>query len=1344
MSAGLLSGLLGAPTAVAVEPPPLPENARAIALKAWETGGAGLKDAAERALLGGEDGIRAFLDEVPEIQYLDNKVDVARLAMFGGPGVREAAAQAVIQSPAELEKFLLYGYEEPLDTDRKAEITRISTLGGRAVQDAAVAAIQGTYADREEFLAKDQYEARKLDNKAEVARLASIGGPNLQAAATTAINGTPEDIVEFLEIGQFTARDRDQEHASIAELVKQAEQAGKQAEDATKQAVESKNKAVEAARLAKEAAQKAAAELAEANISSQKASVKARQAAAAALAAAEAAQEAIGSANAANRAARRAALAAAQTHSAAAAAEDAANKAFNAAIATAGDATKADDARKAAKEARDAAAAAKTSAAAAEKAGIASAASAVAVTAAKLASSDADSAAAAAEEANRHAEAAGIYSGEARQAAAAARRHAAAADRAADRTAALAIRAQKAAEGARDAANDAAGHAIKAAGYAEEAANQAGNSATYAAQAQKNADAAKVAAAAATAAVNKAVDVFTLARDTEKADLQTRTEAAVERARTLKANSDKTVSDSAKARLQALTLNDTATKLAEEAGRPHVDIQATLAKGRELAMQAMKLLGPWHQEAAARALTGTDQDVLDYLRTRWKEANHNDIRQRVVDLSSQSPYASVRSAAVEVLTGTPEQIEAFYNAGQYEAGRTDMQADVTRLASYGGPGMKKAAATAVRDGDPKTLAKFLQVDQYGERLTDEKAEATRLATLGGEELQSAALVAVLGPPESLHEFITVGQYMAQRKDNLAANHVDRVSRLLAEGQLIAAKANTNYWRAAEAAAKARQASAEAAAASTEAQKSADAAAKAAAGAKASADAAEKSAANAAASATTARNAANRAEQDATNAENSAAEAMLSAAYARDSAKKANDARDRARASALAAGKSADQAEAEARAAWTATLTLVEKEAAEAARQAEEERKRQQEAEPKEWCVPHPKGAHVAPLSACVESPDGSMKMLALDPTVQAIVWEVSGLNDIKACIENPNLVDCTMAVASVTPLGKLKLAKKIDDAIGGIKDLRAARRTIGCLTPNTPHSFPAGTKVLMADGTSRPIEQIQVGDLVTATDPVTGETGPRAVAQSIHTPDDRNFTDVTLTDGSTLTSTSHHPYWAEDDRTWKNASDLKAGDTLRTPQNSTAAIASTRNWQGLQDAYDLTVADLHTYYVSTGTTNLLVHNTDEACPIWVRDIFDDLPKYNGLGDKTYGKIRDSDGKIIPGADTDELRQLMSGRHDDLYAEADALLKSSGHPLYPDRKNGAYDIASHVEAKYAAWMKNSGTEHATVVINNNNGVCNKFMNCTNAVEAILPAGWTLKVHYPGSGSPVTITGKRVKP
>ncbi|WP_405987343.1 ALF repeat-containing protein [Streptomyces sp. NBC_00872] len=108
----------------------------------------------------------------------------------------------------------------------------------------------------------------------------------------------------------------------------------------------------------------------------------------------------------------------------------------------------------------------------------------------------------------------------------------------------------------------------------------------------------------------------------------------------------------------------------------------------------MKLPGPWQQEAAARALSGTDQDVLDYPCTRWKEANPSDIRQLAVSLSTQSPFESVRTAATEVLVGSPEGIEAFFTTGQYEAGNIEIRVEVAHLATVGDTYVSEAATAA--------------------------------------------------------------------------------------------------------------------------------------------------------------------------------------------------------------------------------------------------------------------------------------------------------------------------------------------------------------------------------------------------------------------------------------------------------------------------------------------------------------------------------------------------------------------------------------------------------------------------------------------------------------------------
>ncbi|MCY0951439.1 polymorphic toxin-type HINT domain-containing protein [Streptomyces sp. H27-S2] len=162
--------------------------------------------------------------------------------------------------------------------------------------------------------------------------------------------------------------------------------------------------------------------------------------------------------------------------------------------------------------------------------------------------------------------------------------------------------------------------------------------------------------------------------------------------------------------------------------------------------------------------------------------------------------------------------------------------------------------------------------------------------------------------------------------------------------------------------------------------------------------------------------------------------------------------------------------------------------------------------------------------------------------------------------------------------------------------IRAARkgdRVAGCFD-----SFPAGTPVLMADGATRPIEQIEPGDTVLATDPESGVTGPRPVEGTIYTPDDRDFTGITLSADAgrgTLTATDHHPFWSENRKQWTDAADLNSGDTLRTPDGATVEIEKVAHWKELRGAYNLTVNDLHTYYVLAGATPVLVHNSNGLC-----------------------------------------------------------------------------------------------------------------------------------------------------
>ncbi|MGI8336253.1 RHS repeat-associated core domain-containing protein [Actinomadura scrupuli] len=153
------------------------------------------------------------------------------------------------------------------------------------------------------------------------------------------------------------------------------------------------------------------------------------------------------------------------------------------------------------------------------------------------------------------------------------------------------------------------------------------------------------------------------------------------------------------------------------------------------------------------------------------------------------------------------------------------------------------------------------------------------------------------------------------------------------------------------------------------------------------------------------------------------------------------------------------------------------------------------------------------------------------------------------------------------------------------------------------HSFAGTTKVLLADGTSKPIEKIKKGDRVANATP--GES-PEARDQAhtvtaIHTThSDRYFTDVTIESPygpQTITGTTNHPYWDATTHTWARADQLHVGDRLQTPAGHTAKILALRNYSNSILTYDLTVDGLHTYYVEAGSTPVLVHNAGPGCEI---------------------------------------------------------------------------------------------------------------------------------------------------
>lgn len=221
------------------------------------------------------------------------------------------------------------------------------------------------------------------------------------------------------------------------------------------------------------------------------------------------------------------------------------------------------------------------------------------------------------------------------------------------------------------------------------------------------------------------------------------------------------------------------------------------------------------------------------------------------------------------------------------------------------------------------------------------------------------------------------------------------------------------------------------------------------------------------------------------------------------------------------------------------------------------------------------------------------------------------------------------------------------------------------------NSFPPGTLVLKSDGSTIPIEELTVGDEVLATDPDTHSTQGETVTATILTPDDQDFTDLTLavTDEhqsaaesfSTITSTQHHPYWEVTKKHWTDAVDLNPGDEVLAADGTTVKIIDTRSYRtGPRTAYNLTVEHLHTYYVLAGATPVLVHNCERAGLDFTdaerQKVYDANAAKNGgeyrcdyCGQKVERRAsRDADGNPVKGlpddAQIDHIEPRASGGH----------------------------------------------------------------------------------------------------
>ncbi|WP_212826971.1 RHS repeat-associated core domain-containing protein [Catellatospora sp. TT07R-123] len=146
------------------------------------------------------------------------------------------------------------------------------------------------------------------------------------------------------------------------------------------------------------------------------------------------------------------------------------------------------------------------------------------------------------------------------------------------------------------------------------------------------------------------------------------------------------------------------------------------------------------------------------------------------------------------------------------------------------------------------------------------------------------------------------------------------------------------------------------------------------------------------------------------------------------------------------------------------------------------------------------------------------------------------------------------------------------------------------------NSFTPGTLVLLADGSNKPISQIELNDKVMTGDvKVDDFSGQHPVIALIEGEGDKDLVDVVLSNNTdsgtaTVTATSGHLFYVANRSSWVGATYLRPGDELMSNDSSPVVVLGTRHYTIHAAVYNLTVAGVHTYYVLAGNTPILVHN----------------------------------------------------------------------------------------------------------------------------------------------------------
>jgi hypothetical protein len=228
--------------------------------------------------------------------------------------------------------------------------------------------------------------------------------------------------------------------------------------------------------------------------------------------------------------------------------------------------------------------------------------------------------------------------------------------------------------------------------------------------------------------------------------------------------------------------------------------------------------------------------------------------------------------------------------------------------------------------------------------------------------------------------------------------------------------------------------------------------------------------------------------------------------------------------------------------------------------------------------------------------------------------EAAGL-EAEAAAMAASATGSAAAAAEIAKLSSLAEQAYVED--GQLADIAAklAEEPPPCL----PGGFASGTQVLTADGGSKSIQDVKVGDRLAGADAGGGQLQQHVISAVHVTDSDADLADFSIGTASgphVITASARHSFWDASSHVWTNSADLKPGEQLGSVDTGRVSMISTGPHAGASRTYSLAGSGLNTFYVMAGTVPMLARSA--LCPVGIGD---------GIFQYPDNSIRTADGKF---------------------------------------------------------------------------------------------------------------------